>query len=128
MATKQVVKPSGLQNPDNLDKDYFNALIGYLGRLKEVDPQVALRTIRYVINGSDEDVLLTLGGLKDAAEALELGGVSTMYNYDRARNATRARARLLRPGTPVAPGVWVRLAHVFEAAYRAAGKVPAMPP
>jgi hypothetical protein len=128
MATKQVVKPAELKNPDKLDKEHLGALIKYLGRLGEVDADVAARTIRHVVDGTDEDVLLTLGGMKEAAKKLVLNHLSQAGNYWKLlQGANQERARVLRPGKSVPPGVWVRLAHVIDAARCAHGtpKAPA---
>jgi HEAT repeat protein len=121
MATKQVVKPAELKNRDGLSKDHLGALIKYLGRLEEVDEGLAAHSVRYVVDGGDEDVLLRLGGAKDAALALRLGAPSQSVNWPQIQAAAKERAVLWRPDPNVAPGVWVRLAQVFDAARRAGG-------
>src|SRR5688500_12604120 len=76
MAAKEALSPDKLQNPDGLDKKLLEKLRAHLGRLKEADADVAARTLRYVVDGEDEEVLLTLGGLKDAGNVLILGTLS----------------------------------------------------
>src|SRR5262245_14537335 len=121
MATKQVVKPAELKNRDGLSKDHLGALIKYLGRLEAVDEGLAAHSVRYVVDGGDEDVLLRLGGVKEAALALRLGGASQSVNWSQLQAAAKERAGLWRPDPNVDPGVWVRLAQVFDAARRAGG-------
>jgi HEAT repeat protein len=126
MATKQVIKPAELPNRDGLSKDHLNALIKYLGRLEGVDESLAAHSIRYVVDGGDEEVLLRLGGVKEAAEVLRLGSTSHV-NWQQLRSAAEERAVLWRPDANVAPGVRGRLAQVFAAARRAAGVTPQTP-
>ncbi len=128
MATKQIITPSELRNPDGLSKDHINAIIHYLGRLKELDPQAAMRAVRYVVNGGDEEILLKLGGMKKAAEALLLGGVSYgSPKWEQLQHAAKERAAIFRSATET-PGVWIRLGQVFDAIRRAAGSALQTPP
>src|SRR5262249_36503414 len=100
--------------------EHLNALVNYLGRLGQVDESLPVRVVQYVVDGSDEEVLLTLGGAKDAGDALALFHTLNPGNWVQLKSALEERASLLRPGDEVAAAVWVRLAHVFEAACRGA--------
>jgi hypothetical protein len=126
MATKQVIRPAELANPDGLSKDHLNALIKYLGRLEEVDEPLAAHAVRYVVDGGDEEVLLRLAGKPETAEALGVGS-RTGKNWQQMDAAAKQRVVLWPPDPNVAPGVWVRLAQVFAAA-RHAGGAPAQAP
>jgi HEAT repeat protein len=119
MATNQLVRPAELKNSDKLGKDHLNALIDYLGRLEEVDDRLAAHAVRYVIDGSNEDVLQQLAGNKEAAGALRLVGAPG--TWQQANEAVKERGQLWRPGREVPPDLCVRLAQVFNAARRGAG-------
>lgn len=67
MAKKSVLSVSELSNPCGLPKALVEAFITNLGRLAELDADIARRTTRYVVDGTDEDVLLTLSGLDPKA-------------------------------------------------------------
>jgi hypothetical protein len=122
MVTKPALKPSELKNPDKLTKDHLNKVTHYLSRLKELDAQVAARTIRYVVDGTDEEVLLTLAGMKKAAETLRLANKTfSPQTWNQLRDAAKERAHIMRPGVSVAPVFYVRLGHVLEAVRRATG-------
>jgi HEAT repeat protein len=129
MASKQALKPSQLQNPLQLNKEHLEGVIKCLGRLAELDEDLAARTIRYVVDGTDDEVLLALGGQKQAAEALRLTGQPTsVTNWQQVRDAMQERAQLLRLSGQAAAAFGVRLAHVLEAVRRAAGNKPHTPP
>ncbi len=127
MTTQQILKDIGLQNPHGLTKDHIHAIAQHFGRLRELDEKTAARTVRYVIDGTDEEVLLTLGGMKDAVTVLFLTPRSQAGNYGNFQAAAKERSILFRPGTEVAPGLWIRIANVLDAARRAAG-APVQPP
>jgi HEAT repeat protein len=130
MKTKELVKSANFSNPDGLSKEHLNALALHLGRLAELDAQVAAAALRYVVDGSDEEVLLTLGGMKDAAQALMLSGLSYPQSaqWEKMRNTWKERALVLFPDQGGSPGVWFRLAHVFAAAWNGAGQAkPTLP-
>ncbi len=133
MTTQPTLKASELQDPHGLTKDHVHAIARHFGRLAKLDESAAARTVRYIIDGTDEEVLLTLGGMQDAARMLCLsgvrfGGTATGGTYQEAQAVLKERARLLRPGSEAPPGLWVRMGQVFAAARHAAGqKVPAPP-
>ncbi len=156
MTTQQILKDAELQNPHRLTNDHIHAITRHFGRLAEPEDlttrnkgagtdivqhmsgmtelaQQAARVVRYVIDGTDEEVLLTLGGMKEAAERLRLSGIrATTTNphgyYGETQAALKERARLLRPGSEVPPGLWVRMGQVFAAARHAAGQPVQAPP
>jgi hypothetical protein len=118
---------AGPQNPDKINEETIDALGRHLGRLKELDAGAAAAAVRYVVDGADEGVLLTLGGLQGAPKALGL-----VHDYQDKENhferGTKERAELLRAGKGCPPGVWVRLGQVLEAAGRTMAQKPAVPP
>jgi hypothetical protein len=129
MSGASALKPSQLQNPHGLTREHLASILHCLGRLAELDAAVAARAIRYVVDGTDEDVLLVLGGMKEAARSLRLAvAPPTGPNYHQMREAAIERAQLWRPGGEVAPAVWIRLAHVFDATCRGAGAPLPTPP
>jgi HEAT repeat protein len=123
MTTKQILKPADLKNAVGLKKDHLSALIRYLACLENLDDALADHAVRYVVEGTDEDVLLRLGGQKEAADILRLDGTGMHTPWQQFQAGTKERARIWRPGHPVPPGVFIRLAQVFDAARRAAGQV-----
>jgi hypothetical protein len=129
MGKKSVLKSSTLKNPEGLSKEHLEALLGYLSRLEKCDLQMAAHAIRHVVDGTDEEVLLTLGGCKEAAETLCLTGANvTAANYKESQHGIQERAKVLHAGKFGLARLWIRLAQVFEAANRAAGKtLPTLP-
>src|SRR5579871_1868112 len=122
---------SEFANPDKLDKDQIKALSHYLERLNELDAEAATRVTRYVIDNTDEDILLKLAGMKGAAAMFGLERPSGAMNYQLYSKHQSDRAAVSRVGAKGQPGPWVRLAHVFDAAVRAgsgAGTVPLTAP
>jgi hypothetical protein len=130
MTTQQILKASELKNPHGLSKDHINCIVRHFGRLAKLDQQAAARTVRYIIDGTDEDVLLTVGGMKEAARALCLTGIphSSPQDYGDARAALKERAPMLRPDAKAPPGLWVRIGQVFAAARHAASQQVQAPP
>ena len=129
MTTQQTLKDSELKNPHGLTKDHVHAIVRHFGRLATLDEPTAARTVRYVIDGTVEEVLLTLGGMKEAAKALFVSGIHYAgVNYGEVQAALKERSRLLRPGSEAPPGLWVRIGQVFAAARHSAGQNVQAPP
>jgi hypothetical protein len=129
MATKQVLQPSELQNPHRLSKAQLGTILKVLGRLANLNTELARRTIRHVVDGTDDEVVLELGGQKEAGEALALASVPrTRFDWNALQHAAAERAEMFRADEKVAPAVWVRLGHVLDAVRRAAGVTAAAPP
>ena len=119
MAGKSTFKAPDLQNPDKLGKPLLKALLIHLGRLGEIDAQVAADVIRYVVDADPEEVLLKLGGLSEADKELLLAGVTRRAGaYARFVIACKERLAIVRAGEKAPPSLWIRLGQVFEAVWR----------
>ena len=116
MAGKSTFKAPDLQNPDKLGKPLLKAFLIHLGRLGEIDAQVAADVIRYVVDADPEEVLLKLGGLSEADKELLLAGVTRRAGaYARFVIACKERLAIVRAGEKAPPSLWIRLGQVFEA-------------
>src|SRR5690348_16283285 len=104
MGAQQILFPTEFRNPEGLGIRHIEAITDYLRLLRDVDPDVAEAVARYVIDGDDETVLLTLRGMKDAADALRLQhGATTQWGL--VNDGHRERARIWRPGGGGSPAV-----------------------
>jgi hypothetical protein len=121
MSVKTDLKPTDLKNPHNLNKEHVAAIVQYLSRLGELDADVAERVIRFVVDGEGEEVLLTLGGMKDAAVKLGLVYNSPPHTYELYQHLQRERARMNGPNYKGPPVLWIRLGQLIEAIMRAGG-------
>ncbi len=128
MAAKETLSPAKFQNPDGLGKPLLEKLRAHLGRLKEADPEVAARALRYVVDGEDDEVLLTLGGLKDAGNVLILGALSGNINWEKSQAIMKERGSLLRAGSGAPAAFWSRLGEVLGAVVQASGHAVQTPP
>ncbi len=110
-----------LTNPDKLGSDFLKAAGKLCARLATLDEATAVETLRYLVDDSSDRVLLTLGGMKGAADALMLGNHAASVAYGLRETAAKERAELFRRGSMGTPAVWIRLGHVLEAIERATG-------
>jgi hypothetical protein len=124
MGLKQKVglDPSTLANPDKLEKKQLAELVNHFGHLAELDQQVAVETIRYLVDGGDETVLLQLGGLKGAAEELCIAGATKANQWELSRARLAERARFYEDSINARPNFWVRFGHVLDAIWPSAQK------
>ncbi len=122
MAKTSILSVSELQNPNGLPKALVEAFIADLGRLAEIDREVARRTIRYVVDGTDEDVLLALSGLDPkVSQVCHFTFSIRTASGTLAKSVRRDRETLLSPPPDADLRVWVRWSHVIDAIRRAAG-------
>ena len=129
MTTQPTLKDSEFQNPDGLTKEHVQAIVRHFGRLAKLDEAAAARTVRYVVDGTDEEVLLTVGGMKEAGKVLSLSGIHQHKDdYGEAHAARKERARVLQPGSGAPPALWLRIGRIFAAALHAAGHPVKAPP
>src|SRR5947209_7117200 len=117
MGKTSTVKVPKLANPEKVSKDQINAITRYLGRLADLDEGADLtaRAVTYVIDGTDDEVLLKLGGLKKAtAEELRLGNLAPANAaWELTNKIAQERHTAFRPTGSTAPlGAWRRLAEV----------------
>src|SRR5581483_1091597 len=98
MFKKLFAKAAKPKNPLGLNKDFVAKLTAHLGRLGEVDPELAGRTLRFVIDDEDEDVVLTLGGLPQTGAALCVQTAASTQNWKLIQKVTEERAAVFRAG------------------------------
>jgi hypothetical protein len=118
---------SDLRNPDKLGAAFVKAAGVLCGRLATLDMEVAADTLRYIVDGSHDQVLLTLGGMKGAADALLLRNHGSSVAWALREVASKERAELFEKGQLATPAVWIRLGQALEAIERAAGAMPQLP-
>jgi hypothetical protein len=120
---------SGVKNLESLSVNLRNGLLRYLMRLAEVDPELAASTLRYVVDGGEEDVLLTLTTRPEIATALLYfhGRDSSAGQWERSRVGQNERAVIFADGKAAPAPFWGRLAQVLDAAQRASGQTPPTP-
>lgn len=97
------------KNPENLDKDLINAVGAYIGLVSEDEPELGVALLRYIIDGTDEDVLLKLVASSKAKEKLGLVGT-----FQQAQAGCKARAQIWRGDRRASPEFWIRLATLIE--------------
>src|SRR5262249_14303656 len=86
---------------------------------EEAGTGLATRAARFVVDGTDEDVLLTLGGLPEAGKALCLTSAAGQgLDWGLVQRGNQERLAIFQPGKglPADPGIG--LGQVFEAAGR----------
>jgi hypothetical protein len=128
MAKNKTLAPADVQNPDGLSKDLVHAISTYLGRLDGPDAPTATRAVRLVVDGGDDEVLLTLGGMKQAAEKLLLTHSQTGASWQLMQQGVREREKIFRQAAKAPPGVSMRMAQVLDAVSRASGVAAQAPP
>jgi HEAT repeat protein len=96
-------------------------VLGFFGRLTVVDAELAARVLRFLIDGSDDEVLLSLGGVPRAAEVLGLSGATTVANWELVQHLAQRRAELFMKGASGQPAYCLRLAQVLETLARTVG-------
>lgn len=119
MANKQAITSAQLKNPDKIGKPLLDPLLKYLSHLAELDAETAVRTARYIVDDTDADVLLKLGGMTDAAKTLGLPYSAHNTPWEKMQHYQKERAAIFCHGEGVPPSLWVRLGEVFAAIARA---------
>src|SRR5207302_1703453 len=115
MFFKAGFKAPKFKNPQGLGKEHLSAITQHLGHLGDLDADAAARAIRFVVDGQDEDVLLALGGMKEAAVKIGLVSIySSGINHKQVESLHKERARIFGTGKHAAPAVWHRLGHVLD--------------
>lgn len=116
MSKKLLMQPANLSNPLKLDSKFLKQVIRELQLLAELNEALAVKAIRYVVDGSDEDVLLELVGKNQADEALLLSHTQWSHAHSKwaqVRKAMKERASLLRSEYDVPAELYIRLAEVY---------------
>ena len=103
-----------LRNPDGVDKEMLDAIGQYLGGVREVDPELAFALVRYVVDDDVADVLAKLSSHQEACKQL---GYTRVWVYN--SPSLNRLAEVLKGERRAPAAVWIRLAHVLEAASRA---------
>jgi hypothetical protein len=89
-----------LKNPHALDKTFLDNLVGHFSKVNSDDSEVAQRLIRFVVDGTDSEVVLELAGRPSIGAALRLHQ-SFLANNDRGWKLTQKkmneREQFLRP-------------------------------
>lgn len=118
-----------LINSLNVAEKDLRILVAEVAPLASVDTDIVAKTIHYVVDDTDDDVLSTLGTLQEAALHIRLFGLQ-----EAARGFLRSgfwhtmnddmdeRVRYLNWLRDLPPGVVMRLAEVCEVIGRAAGR------
>lgn len=109
--TAYLLSVDDLKNPLGLSKEYRIAVIHEFHPLGEIDPDLTRRVVRYIIDGTDETVLLAAGGRADAGKTLYLAGIRNWNAFAKEKVARQQRAKVLCPtfsvigksGTPAKP-------------------------
>jgi hypothetical protein len=127
MGQKHVVDPAKLANPDKLPKKPLAELVKHFGHLAELDADIAAATIRYLVAGGDEGVLLQLRGLKGADEELGVGGATKGSQWELSRSRMQERVRVYEEAAQAGPQFWIRLAQILDAIQPSAQKQTALP-
>lgn len=102
----QKVLGKDFENPLNLDKELLNAFGAYVEPVSEVDPDLAIALLRYLIDDADETCLLTLSGNDKANSKL------TYYTQ---YNAPDRRSEVVDASHKAPPEVWFRYGKVLSA-------------
>lgn len=121
---KRLIKLKALANPLGLPKSLLNDLLKELGRL---DDSVAADAVRYVVDDEATEVLLKLSADPAHAKALRLISGHAAGSHPHQSTVTRERREMFDRNQEAPPRVWVRLAHVYEAAGRAGTLQPSPP-
>src|SRR5262249_43237013 len=101
-----------LKNPHKLDRSFVDSLVSHVSQVNAEDADLARRLIRFVVDGTDSQVVLELGGRSSIGTSLRLHR-SFLANNDQAWRLTqkksREREQFLWPKVEVPPEVWMRL-------------------
>jgi len=108
----QKVLGGDVKNPHGLDGKFIEGVGIFLDPVQEVDPELALCLLRYVVDGSDEDAIGKLGANAKAVSSLNRPN-STGFHASTGRMST-----LFRASGAVAPDVWVRLGTLIDQSAR----------
>lgn len=109
--TAYLLSVDDLKNPLGLSKEYRIAVIHEFHPLGEIDPDLTRRVVRYIIDGTDETVLLAAGGCAKAGTELALAGITNWHAHAKVTAARQQRAKVICPtfsvvgksGTPPKP-------------------------
>ncbi len=114
---------------ETLPKKLTAALTKHLTHLADHNDHEATTVtaaLRYVVDGTDEEVLLKLAGLTDAPKALGLFH-DWQDKEQRWKRGNEERLQVFKAGKDCPPAVWVRFGQVLEAAGRTAGQKTTVP-
>ncbi len=117
MAKKKKKQFVDLNNEAQLDPAALEALIQDFSRLKELDADIPEKLIRYIVDGTDEEVLLSVGKLHGAEETYLLAFSETKH-WELAHNVRSKRPAFLFPEEEVRIEFFVRLGEVYDALAR----------
>ncbi|MGF1581205.1 MAG: DUF4132 domain-containing protein [Gemmataceae bacterium] len=117
MVKKQKTKELELKNAAKLSKTALKALIQDFQRLEGLSADVSEKLIRYIVDGTDEEVLLSVGNLKDV-EKTYLLAFSKFQHWELTLKIRGDRIPFLFPKEKVAVEFFVRLGEVYEAIAR----------
>jgi hypothetical protein len=112
------------KNPHKLHNNYLDALIHYFSQVDEVDAERVRRLLRFIIDGTDGDVLLELAGRPSIGKWLRLHQSFLAANdnaYKLTQKKNKEREKFLWPESQVAGDVWMRVGQVFESLFLAGG-------
>jgi hypothetical protein len=116
-AIKKLISRKKIQNPANVPNELMELIHQDLGLINKSYAGVGERLWKYVIDGTDESIILKLAGLDKAAEAL-LMRPQGRYSGSLPKTSA-ARRELFRQIDALAPEVAYRLAKVYHAAWSA---------
>lgn len=119
-----------LKNPHGLKPEFLKSIGDFFGPLDEIDKGLVEKIGLFVVDGEEEDFLLSLAGNRKAAD--KLGYVQPAHydpnGYKLQQELLRRRYAVLDPANTAPPVVWMRLAEVLEAIARASGSPSSFPP
>ncbi len=115
---------SRLTNPEGLNKSALKSITADLKPLDKVQKKLLDRTVRYVVDGDDAEVLLDLAGSDQAAHELKL--TTSDYNYyskhhKRIAAGAQARVAYFKELAGLPGVVFVRLSEVYAACQKGRG-------
>ncbi len=120
---KQKIFKNALKNPSALDSKHLDAIYKYFADLAQVDEKLGQALVTYIVDGTGDEVLLTLAGRKDIVAKLGYDA-SGDIDWDLIEKIEKDRLTMLNGCWNAPPEVWIRMGHVLEAAQRADGIAP----
>ena len=120
MSKKHLVDPGDLANPLKLDSECLAAIVAVYSPLRKIN--LAVRVIKYVVDGIDPAVLLELAGKKEALDAMGLYLPSAGVNYGKIVGQSEERAKFFGKVSKANAVLLQRIGDVYAAIRQAHGK------
>ncbi len=129
--TSALLSAKDLRNPHKLDRSFVDSVIAPFSHVNADDADVARRLVRYIVDGTDSEVVLEAAGRVSIGTALSLHHTFLSNNVQAWKlmaKRVKERQECLWPTKAVPAEVWMRLGQAFEALFLAGNIKPTVLP